>query len=237
MSVLQETSPRGAELVAHNVDVGPSFRLSEVSVPCSALAFVGSGDPSEDAHRGGHAPRLRRPSCPEPCARYKTPETLDFHASPGDGARVRLTGSTIVSELERRGEWARVSTEDFVHVDGAQLTGWVERSRLTEVDSAIGFTGGRGDLAPREGGHAHAEPVVRPGVFHGPAHIAAGTRVFALPAGGEPWATVRDGGATFDVVITPGDDRAQVWRAPSIPHLGNAWVPLAAVHVRWDQAP
>jgi hypothetical protein len=138
MSVLHETSPRGAELLAQSVEIGTSFLLSEVSIPCSALAFVGSGHPSEEAHRGLRPPKLRGHSCPAPCANYMTPEELDFYASPGGDAHVRLTGSTVASELERRGRWARVSTEDFVHMDGAQLMGWVEHARLRRISGGSG---------------------------------------------------------------------------------------------------
>ena len=230
MSVLQQTSPRRAELVARKAEVGSSFQLSEVSVPCSALAFLGSGDPSEDAHRGIKAPRLRSPSCPEPCTSYRTPRVLDFHASPGGGAHVQLTGSTIVAGLERRGQWTRVSTEDPVHMDGAQLTGWVKHSRLTKINGLIGFSGGRASLADPVGG-AGWSTVSGPGIYHGPAHIDAGTPVFTLPAGGEPWATVRDSKAEFVVVIRPGSDHAEVWGAPFIPHIRQAWVSLKAVHI------
>lgn len=227
MSVLQNTSPRGASIVAETVDIGPPFALSQVTVPCSALSFVGSGDPSEEAHRGTKSPRLRRPSCPQPCTHYTTPDVLDFHANPGGGAHVRLTGSTIVSELERRGDWTRVATEDFVHMDGAQLTGWVEHARLTKLSGGFGFTGGRGFGSLPTRGRAGA---VRAGGFRGPAHIDAGTRVFTLSTGGEPWATIRDGEAEIEVFIKPGNDRAEILSAPFIPHLTSAWVPVAAVH-------
>jgi len=156
---------------------------------------------------------------------------LDFYASPGGGAHVRLTGSTIVSELERSGDWARVSTEDFVHMDGAQLTGWVEHSRLTKLSGGVGFTGGRSLGSPLGRGVIGAASVTGAGTFRGPAHIDAGTPVLALPAGGEPWATIRDGKAEFEVVIKPGNDRAEVWRAPFIPHIRKAWVSLTAVHI------
>lgn len=231
MSLLQQTSPRRAELVARTVDIGPSFQLSEVRLPCSGLAFLGSGDPSEEAHRGIRPPRLRVNSCPAPCARYTTPEGLDFHASPGDGAPVRLSGSTIVSELERRGQWTRVSTDDFVHMDGAQLTGWVEHSRLTRLSGEIGFSGGRSRVSPPGKGTMGTTSVIGPGALRGLAHIDAASPVFARSAGGERWATIRDGMAELEVVITPGNDRAEVRRAPFLPHLENAWVSLGAVHL------
>jgi hypothetical protein len=228
-SVLQKTSPRGADLVARTVDIGAPFQLSEVSVPCSALSFVGSGDPSERSHRGTDVHMLRRHACPDPCTYYHTPDVLDFHESPGDGAPVRLTGATVVSGLERRGPWTLVSTEDDVHMDGAQLTGWVEHSRLTKIDGGIGFEGGGRGNELRNDGEFGRPSVTGPGVFHGPAHIDAGTPVLALP-GGEPWGTVRDAEAEFEVVIRPGNDRAEVWSAPLLPFLGNAWVPITAVH-------
>jgi hypothetical protein len=73
--------------------------------------------------------------------------------------------------------------------------------------------------------------VTGPGTLRGLAHIDVASPVFALSGGGEPWATIRDGMAEFEVVITPGNDRAEVRRAPFIPHLGNAWVSLKAVHL------
>jgi hypothetical protein len=155
---------------------------------------------------------------------------LDFHVSPGGSAHVRLTGSTLVSELERRDRWARVSTADPVHLDGAQLTGWVDPSRLTRIDGGIGFSGGRGFLAPLMGTAGHGK-VTGPGTFHGPAHVDAGTPVFSLPAGGVPWATVGDGLAELEVVIRQGEDRARVWSAPFLPHLDRAWVAVTAVRV------
>jgi hypothetical protein len=229
MAVLQKTSPRGTDLVARTVDIGSPFELRELSVPCAGLTFVGSGDPSEREHQGTGVARLRHHACPDPCTYYDTPEVLDFHASPGDGTPVRLTGATIVSGLERRGPWTLVSTEDDVHMDGAQLMGWVEHARLTKIEGGIGFTGGRGRGA-REGGGMGRRGLSGPGIYHGPAHIDAGTRVLALP-GGEPWATVRDGEAEFEVVLRPGNDRAEVWGAPLVPFIGNAWVPATAVHI------
>jgi hypothetical protein len=201
-----------------------------MSMPCAELSFVGSGDPSEAAHRGTRPPRLRRPACADPCTYYTTPEELDFHASPFERPRVRLTGSTIVSELDRRGDWVRVSTDDFVHLDGAQLTGWVERARLTRIDGAVGYSGGRARSAPMDPGGRGVVRTSDPRIFHGPAHVDAGTPVFALPAGGEPWAVVRDAEAELEVIIRPGMDRAEILRAPFLPSLDHAWVPLTAVH-------
>lgn len=194
MSVLRQTSSRRAALVARKLEIGASFQMSQVSVPCSALAFVGSGDPSEDAHRGIKPPRLRSPECPELCTNYRTPRALDFYARPGAGAHVRLTGATIVSGLERRGQWTRVATKDSVHMDGAQLTGWVKHSQLTRIRGGIGFSGGRARSALPPGG-VGTSTLSGPGIYNGPAHIDAEAPVFALSAGGEPWATVRDGQA------------------------------------------
>lgn len=230
MSVLQKTSPRGAEVVARTVDIGASFQIGEVSVPCSVVSFVGSGDPSEEAHRGARPSRLRSYECPDPCTYYTTPDTLDFHVSPGDSDTVRLTGSTVVFALQRHGTWTRVATADHVHMDGAQLAGWVEHSRLTRIEGGVGFTGGRGFAEPLGRGTGGTR-VSGPGVFQGPAHVDSGTPVFALPTGGDRWATIRDGEAELEVVIWPGRDRARVLRAPFIPHLASAWVQVAAVHV------
>jgi hypothetical protein len=47
-----------------------------------------------------------------------------------------------VSATERRGAWTLVSSDDDVHFD-AQLTGWVEHSRLTELQGGIGFSGNK----------------------------------------------------------------------------------------------
>jgi hypothetical protein len=230
MSVLQDTSPRGTDILARSVDIGPPFQLSEVTVPCSMLSFVGSGDPAEDAHRGARAPALRSHPRPDPCVYDTTPEVLDFHEHPGEGAHVRLTGSTVVSELEHRGPWTRVATQDFVHMDGAQLTGWVEQARLTRIEGGIGFSGGRSVPSPLLGESGRTVRATGPGVFHGLAHIDAGTAVFTLPTGGVAWATVRDGMADFEVFLKPGDERADILRGPSLPGLRNAWVPRAAVH-------
>jgi len=229
MSVLGATSLDGSDLVAKTVDIGPGFQLGQLSVPCSELTFVGSGHASEEAHRGIRPPPLRTVSCTEPCARYSTPETLDFHALPEDRALVRLTGSTIVSELERRGAWSRVATLDYVHMDGAQLTGWVKAAGLEKLSGGYGFTGGRsfGAPTPRGRGSVRASG---PGVYRGPARIDPDTPVFSLADGGQRWATVRDGAAEFEVMFRAGDSRAEIQRAPFIPSLQGAWVSLKAVH-------
>ena len=162
--------------------------------------------------------------------RYTTPETLDFHANLG-GAHVTLSGSTIVFELERHGEWSRVSTEDSVHLVGAQLVGWVERSRLTKLEGGVGYTGG-GSRLP--------EPKGRPPILSTPtrrAHVDAGTPVFSAPERGARWATVRDGEAELEVILEPGRDRARIIRAPFIPYLSAAWVPTQAVHVQPEITP
>lgn len=225
MSVLRPASTRGAELVARSVDIGAPFELSELSVPCSALAFVGSGHPSEAAHRGESTPPLRSQACPDPCAYYTTPETLDFRASPEGGAHVTLRGSTIVFALEDRGAWSRVSTADDVHLNGAQLVGWVERSRLTKLEGGVGFTGGSSRAHEPKAGRVGVSTPTRL------AHVDAGTPVFSAPEGGARWATVRDGEADFEVALEPGRDRARIIRAPFIPYLAAAWVPAQAVHV------
>jgi len=116
-------------------------------------------------------------------------------------------------------------------MDGAQLTGWVEHSRLTKLTGGIGFTGGRSLGSPLGRGTVGSVRKPGPGAVRGPAHINTNTPVFALPAGGAPWATIRDGEAEFEVIIEPGNDRAEVLRAPFIPHLWKAWVPLKAVHI------
>jgi hypothetical protein len=135
----------------------------------------------------------------------------------------------VVAKVRRLGVVVRPRpARVVVHMKGAQLTGWVEHSRLTKISGAVGFTGGGGRAAPSDR-EIRAVIVTGPGIFHGLAHIDAGTPVFALRAGGEPWATVRDGEAEFEVVVEPGKDRAQVWRALFIPHLSKAWVSLTAV--------
>ncbi len=144
---------------------------------------------------------------------------------------MRLTGSTVVSALERSGPWTRVTTEDFVHMDGAQLTGWVLHSRLHRLSGAIGFTGGHGWLP----GRLAVVPSIHyagPGIRQGPAHVDAGTLVYSSPSGGATWATVRDSAATLEIVVHTGDDRAEVLE--SAPKLAvastDAWVPPGAVH-------
>jgi hypothetical protein len=223
-SELRKASPSGTALVAETVDVGPGFELGPVTVPCAALSFVGARDQPDHAR-----PELRQASCEGPCLRYTTPETLDFHATPGAASPVRLTGSTIVSALERSGPWTRVSTQDFVHMDGAQLTGWVLHSRLRRLSGAIGFTGGRGGL-PGRLGDIPSIHYAGPGIRQGPAHVDAGTLVYSSPSGGTTWATVRDRTATFEIAARAGEDRAQVLSAPFLPSLTDAWVPLSAAH-------
>ena len=230
MSLLREASPRGAELVAKNVEIGAEFTLNEVKVRCSDLTFEGSGDSSESAHGGSPASGLRSQACPEPCTYATTTETIDFYESPGNGERVRLTGATVVAELERRGGWTRVSTQDYVHLDGAQLTGWVEQGHLTRVDGGVGFTGGRSRASLGRGGQGGRVGVSGPGIYHGVGRIDVGTPVFAVPVGGEGWAVIRDGSAEFEVVIREGRERAEVWRGPFLPRLINAWVARGAVH-------
>jgi hypothetical protein len=103
---------------------------------------------------------------------------------------------------------------------------------LTKLASGtIGFSGNKYREPPPLGGGVVVGRRTGPGVVQGPARVAAGTPVFALPAGGLRWAIVRDGEAELEVVITPGSERAQVLRAPSFPILHYAWVPRAAVHV------
>jgi hypothetical protein len=229
MSLLGVTRREGSHLVAETVDIGPGFQLGELRVPCAPLSFVGSGHASEAAHRGNTPSRLRTPSCAASCVHYVTPATLDFHAQPEDGAPIRLTGSTIVGELEQRQGWSRVTTVDHVHIDGAQLTGWVEVAGLQKLAGSFGFTGGRGSLAPRSRGRG-SRRAGGPGIYQGPARIDADTPVFSSAEGGHRWATVRDGAAEFEVVFRTGDARAEIWRAPSIPLLRGAWVSLKAVH-------
>jgi hypothetical protein len=230
MSVLADPSPRDGAIDARTAVVGSGFEVSgAMSIPCSALSFVGSGDASEEAHRGIRGPSLRSHECPAPCVYYHTPEVLELHASPGDASVVRLTGSTIVSALERRDRWTLVSTEDAVHMS-AQLVGWVEGSSLQRIDGGIGFTGGRSFLSTR----ASRPPRIGyggPGVVQGLAHVDVGTPVFSRDMGGGRWATIRDGDAEFAVVIWPTLPRALVMRAPSFPYGLNAWVSVTAVHV------
>lgn len=231
ISTLRDTSPRGSALVARTVDIGASsFSISELSVPCSSISFVGSGDPSEPSHRAIQAPSLRAPACTGPCAFYSTPDTLDFFFGPGSGERIRLTGSTVVAEIERKPGWIRVSSIDYVHIDGAQLLGWVDASRLTKLQGGVGFTGGRSFLSPPAAGSPGVVKRSGKGIYQGEAHIDSGTVAFADATGGQPWATVRDGSAGFEVVITQGQERAEVVRAPSIPLLTHAWVAAKAVH-------
>jgi hypothetical protein len=227
-SFLKKTSHLGDVLIAKTVDVGTPAVLGEVSVPCSALTFVGSGDPSEDKHPETPGSGLHRPACSDPCPTYETPDVIDMYAGPGKGAHLRLSGSTFVSELARSGRWALVFTEDEVHMD-ARLTGWVEHARLTKLDGGIGFSGNRYVPEPMNRGTSGAT-VKGPGTYQGPAHIAVGARFFTQSEGGEPWATVRDGAAAFEVLIWPGEhDRVQVMRAPFMPSLQNAWVSSKAV--------
>ncbi len=230
MSILQDTSPRGPDLVARTVDIG-GFTLGEVSVPCSGLSFVGSGDPTaEEGYHVGRYTRLRSLACTDPCQYYETAEGIDFHESPGSGVRVRLSGgTTFVARLERRGAWTRVATMDDVHMS-AQLTGWVEHARLTELQGGIGFSGGWSRPQPLGGGIGTVGRGVRAGTFHGPVHADGGAPVFASPEGGAPWAYIRDGEAELDAIVEPGSNRAQVLRAPSFPSLGNAWIPVTRVH-------
>jgi hypothetical protein len=229
MSQLRGAFPQGDMLAAQSVDIGVGFHISEVSLPCSALSFVGSGAASEDARRGISAPRLRSFACPPPCSHYTTPETLDFYPTPGGASRIRLSGSTIVAERERRGEWTRVTTEDHVHVDGAQLAGWVEHALLTELVGGVGHTGGRA-VAASTPSNAGCSVAVRAGSYQAAATFDNGTAVFAGEIGGAPWATIRDGAAEFAVVIPPDGDRVQVVRAPFLPCLRNAWGARAAMH-------
>lgn len=209
MTAGRATSTNGSEVIAKNIDIGGGFQLGEVSVPCSALTFVGAGHASEEAHRGVRRPRLRPVSCAQSCATFSTPETLDFYTLPDDDAPVRLTGSTLVSELERRGEWSRVATLDDVHMDGAQLTGWVRNAGLEELSGSFAFTGGRG---------------------LGPARIDLATPVYSSAGNGHRWATVRDGAAEFEVTFRSGEAWAQIRRAPHISFLQGAWVRVEAVH-------
>jgi hypothetical protein len=231
MSVLQSTSAVGSDLVARTVDVGPGFQLSGLTVPCDKVTFVGAGHPAEEAHRGVRAPRLRSVGCDRPCPSYSTPSVLDFYERPGEGASVRLTGSTIVTELEGQGEWARVATQDSVHMDGAQLTGWVRREQLTKLDGGFGFTGGRGfaELPGKGRGRRLARGE---GVYQGPAHIDQDTPVFDSPTGGVAWATIADPTATFEVITRKGEARAELVSGPSFPALQRAWVAAGAVHPR-----
>jgi len=142
---------------------------------------------------------------------------------------VRLTGTTIVMELERRLPWARVATLDYVHMDGAQLTGWVKLARLERLYSSSGFSGGRSFGAPTPRGRGYVR-AAGPGVYRGPARIDPNTPVFSSADGGQRWATVRDGAAEFEVMFRAGDSRAEIWRAPFIPSLRGAWVSVKAVH-------
>lgn len=228
MSILQSTSVVGADLVATTVDIGPGFQLSGVSVPCDQITFVGSGHPAEEAHRGVRAPRPRSLPCEGRCVSYTTPAVLEFHERPGEGASVRLSGSTVVTELERHGEWARVSTQDSVHMDGAQLTGWVKRDQLTKIDGGFGFTGGRGFAAPSSKGRGR-RVAKGEGVYQGPAHIEKDTPVFDSQTGGVVWAKVVDAEATFEVVLREGEPRAELLSGPSFPALQRAWVQAEAV--------
>jgi hypothetical protein len=236
MSVLGATSMNGTHLVAKTVEIGPGFQLGALSVPCSALTFVGSGHAAEEAHRGIDPPSLRTVSCTTTCPSYSTPETLDFHALPDDGAYVRLTGSTIVSELERRGAWSRVATPDYVHMDGAQLTGWVRAEGLNKLPGYYGLSGGRSLGTPRQ-----PQPgLVRASgadIYQGPARIEPDTAVFSSADSGHRWATVRDGAAEFEVMVRAGASRAEIRRAPFIPVLRDAWVSVKAVHTMRRESP
>jgi hypothetical protein len=228
MSVLQGTSARGAAVVAGSVDIG-ELTLSELRIPCSALTFARSGDPREKDHLR-HGPRMRRPACPDPCRQYETPEAIDVYARPGGGARVRLSGgSTIVYGIERVGPWMLVSSADDVHLH-AQITGWLDHARLTEIEGTVVFTGGTGRAPDSRLGWGSFGRGARPGAYQGPVQVDAGTPVFAHLEGGLPWATVRDGEAEMEAYVDPGSLRAQVLRAPSLPALMNAWVPVGSVH-------
>jgi hypothetical protein len=229
-AVLSDATIGDDEVVAKKVDIGTATVIGTIAIPCRSLTFAGSGHPAEAQHRGVNPRPLRDPSCPLPCLSYTTPEELTSRATPDAKDVIVLAGSTIVSEIDRRGPWVRVVTRDFVHLDGGQLTGWVELAKLKKLPGGFGFTGGRSMGEPMRGGRG---PVVAkgPGVYQGPARIRAGSAVFDDRVAGAQWATVRDGKAEFEVVVRTGEPRAEILKAPGIPYLSRAWVAGEAVAI------
>lgn len=215
---------RGADVVT-TADLGAGVSLASITVPCTALTI----DPPP-----AHPSPLRSPACDATWWTTRGQRVLEFHATPGGASRVRVVLATprdgfTVCEIEDRGGWLRVANGDSVHVDGGQITGWVQRAALRRIRGGVGFTGGRSMPEPTHS--LHRRGVSGAGIRQLRAPVDGGTPVTATRDATAPWATVRPGGATLDVIVRDGDSWVEVASVGGLGAVTTAWIPRSAVHL------
>jgi hypothetical protein len=145
---------------------------------------------------------------------------LVVHYPAGDSDRLSFT------RLAVHGEWTQVIRDGF----DVLVTGWARTGALELLANSPPVTGTDDGSIEGAGYHGHGGNR-RTYFYEGPAHIAVGTTLFALP-GRAPWAKVEKDGI-FQIRYNEGD----VWVAvTSIPHVDGlllpAYVPLAAIERR-----
>ena len=223
-SQLVSVRARGTDVVA-NADLGAGISLASVIVPCRALTI----DPPP-----AHPSPLRAPACGTTWWTTRGQRALTFRATPGSHSSVRVVLASprdgfIVCEIEHQGAWLRVANGDSVHIDGGQITGWIERSSLRQIHGGVGFTGGR--TMPDSTRSPGRRGVSGSGIHQLRAAVDGGTPVSATRGATAPWATVRASGATLDLIVRDGDPWVEIAGVAGLGAVTTAWVPRSAVHL------
>jgi len=203
------------------VEVDRAVRLPALPLPCAAL---GLDEPA--AAEALDAPLLGEGDGTHWVARG---QRLSVRAAPGAGEpftlEVEYPLGLPLSRVRAKGRFAQL--DSWQPGAAVEVAGWVDED---EVDSYLP-TGVTREPAEPETPAVEPTPPAPRGVYEGPASIAAGTPIYAQPAGRAPWATVRDD-RTLTVRWRPRDRFVQVVSARGVRGLfGHAFIDRAAVRL------
>lgn len=206
------------------VDLDRALRFPGLLVPCGALgldqpATAEGVDTSHDEPTDGSFWVARG-------------RTLALHGRPGGGPAVNVEveypPALVMGRVRSQGR--SFLLQSWVPEAPVVVSGWVDEEQVE------GFLPWTRAFSPPPLERPAVEPVPAParGEYQGPAAIAPGTAVYALPEGRGPWAVVREpAGATALTVRWRPDQRwVQIVAAPGVSGLaGHAWVDRRAVRL------